>query len=769
VIAPYDPEATLGRPGMRVAFIGNALPRRCGIATFTTDLQGQVAAARANIETCIVAMNDGAQTYAYPPEVEFQIRDDDPDDYLKAATFLNGGSVDLVCLQHEFGIFGGEAGANILALLTRLRIPVVTTFHTVLSEPTPAQRQVIDQIATLSAEIVVMAQKGRELLEAVYGIEPEKISVIPHGIPDFEFVEPDQMKSELGFSGRPVILTFGLLAPSKGIDLMIEAMPSILAACPKALYIVLGATHPNLLRSQGEEHRERLQARVRELGIEGSVVFLNQFVDQPTLLRYISICDVYVTPYLHESQMTSGTLAYSYGLGRAVVSTPYWHALELLGEGRGVLVPFGDVPVMAAEISGLLTDHDRRSRLQRGAYDSSRGMTWARTAQRYLSLFDQVPRAKQLSALVLHPRRPSAFIPTVRPAVRLEHFHSMCDDTGLFQHALHSVPDRSHGYCIDDNARALLLASTLSEGGDETLSQALTTRFAAFLQHGWNPATRSFRNFMSFERCWLEESGSEDSNGRTLWALGKCAGSDTNSSRQQWAQSLFVEALPIAEDFRSPRAWAFTLLGLDPYCARFPEDVSANRLRHKLASRLVAIFEAASSPGWVWFEDVLAYDNARLSQALILTGRSTLTRGYSEAGLKSLRWLVSLQTSPEGMFRPVGSDSFGQHRKPPRPFDQQPLEATATIAACLAAYDVEDDDFWRAAADIAFQWFHGRNDLATPLVDVATGACRDGLHPDRANENRGGESVVSYLLSVAELRNADRQARSNTIQEPLRA
>jgi glycosyltransferase involved in cell wall biosynthesis len=738
----------------RIAFVGNSLPRRCGIATFTTDLHKAVQSSATQIETCIVAMNDDRRAYDYPSEVRFCIRDDVLEDYVQAADFLNAQKYDVVCLQHEFGIFGGDAGAHVLALLAGLDMPVVTTFHTVLSHPTPAQYQVLRKITELSSIVVVMAEKARELLHTVYDVPALKIEVIPHGIPDFPFVEPDLAKVKLGFTAKPVILTFGLLSPNKGIEVVIDAMPLILKSKPDAVYVVLGATHPNLVRQEGEVYRESLMGRAKELGVQNSVVFLDQFVDQATLLDFISMCDVYVTPYFNEAQMTSGTLAYSFGLGKAVVSTPYWHARELLADGRGVLVPFHDSAAIGIAIAGLLTDDARRQAMRVRAYSDSRSMTWKRVGERYLAVFARARRSHRQTVIANLDKR--ARNNAAPPDMQIGHLLSMCDDTGLFQHAIHSIPDRSHGYCIDDNARALLLACALNTAGEELLPEVLMARLAAFVQHAWNPATGRFRNFMSFGRAWLEDSGSEDSHGRTLWALGECVRSDSSPSRRLWAADLFNQALPSAEAFVSPRAWAFCLLGLNAYCSAVPDHGLAARLRMVLADRLISAFAAVESENWIWFEEGLAYDNARLPQALLLTGLATDTPAYANAGLRSLRWLMTQQTSASGLFRPVGTQGFGDKRAAPRLFDQQPLEATATISACLAAWQTDGDPKWKAEALHVFSWFLGDNDLSLPLVDLETGSCHDGLHPDRINENRGGESVVSYLLSLAEIRLAHR-------------
>lgn len=740
------------RPLQRIAFIGNYPPRRCGIATFTHDLHLAVETARPELDSIVVAMTDRGGSYRYPEAVGFQIGDNVVADYIAAAEFLNRTETDVVCLQHEYGIFGGEAGGHIAELLSRLDMPIVTTLHTVLSEHTPVQRRVTRQIVDASTRVIVMAEKGRELLCSALGVPDRKIEVIPHGIPDFPFIESDHAKAKLGFAGKTIILTFGLLSPNKGIETMLDAMADVIEACPNAVYVILGATHPNLVRDHGEAYRESLMARVRDLGLDDHVVFFNQFVDQSTLLDFISMCDVYVTPYLNEAQMTSGTLAYSFGLGKAVVSTPYWHATDLLGNGRGSLVPFGDARAMGAEISDLLTNEHRCRRMRERAYAFSRSMTWAQTGQRYLASFGSALKTAAPDIPRIQDRMTARSKGHAVPEIRTEHFLSMCDSTGMLQHAVHSVADRDHGYCVDDNARALIVAMALASNNEARLPEPVTARFAAFIQHAWNPDNGRFRNFMSYDRRWLEPLGSEDSHGRTLWALAECAGKDTDPSRRQWAAALFKAALPVVETFSSPRAWAFALLGLDAYCPLFPADLAADRMRKLLADRLLVLLSERSTDAWRWFEDVLAYDNARLPQALIQTGLTTATPQYVAAGLRSLRWLMELQTAPSGCFRPVGSRSFGNVRQQPDAFDQQPVEAAATISACLAAGRADGSSEWSAGAMRAFHWFLGENDLRTTLVDPDTGGCSDGLHPDRSNENKGAESALSYLLGLIEIR-----------------
>ena len=734
---------------MRIAFIGNALPRRCGIATFTTDLELAVSALPSVAETAIIAMCDPGGHYAWPPSVRLGIDQNEPDQYCAAADFINRGGFDVACLQHEFGIYGGIAGALLLGLIGALKVPLVTTLHTVLDRPDAAQRAVMEQILAASARLIVMARKGRDILIETYHADPERIVIIPHGIPDAPFETSEAAKRRLGFSGRKVLLTFGLISPNKGIETMIEAMPAIIAAAPDAVYVVMGATHPHLLRDAGEAYRDSLVARVRALGLEEHVVFLNRFVERPELLEHIAMCDVYVTPYLDASQLTSGTLAYSHGLGRPVVSTPYWHAAELLADGSGVLVPFGDPGRLSEVIDRLLTDEPARLAMGAKAYAASRPSVWASTAERYVECFRSAARV--VACRTTAGANTGRASPAPLPPTSNRHFIAMCDDTGIFQHAILTIPDRHHGYCVDDNARALLLCCTDGNGLGSELRNSLTSCFAAFVQHAWNPDNRRFRNFMSYSRVWLEPAGSEDSHGRTLWALGSCAQAHAKGGFGPWAAQLFREALPTAMAFTSPRSWAFSLLGFDGYCRAYPGDSDTAAMRGTLARRLHQLLTLTQTPGWPWFEDRLAYDNARLPEALIRTGIATGDAQLIAAGLTTLRWLTAMQTAPAGHFRPVGSHGF-HLTGTSLPFDQQPLEAAATVAACAAAHLADPAGDWPAEAARAFGWFLGQNDHGIALADIATGICRDGLHPDRANQNCGAESVLAWLMALADMR-----------------
>lgn len=751
---------------LKIAFVGDHLPRKCGIATFTTDLLEAVANAHPKSQCFCVSVNDIKEGYEYPEVVRFEIEEQDLSSYVRAADFLNIGNVDVVCLQHEFGIFGGTAGAHILAFLRELRMPIVTTLHTVLREPRADQRRVMRELISLSARIVVMAERGKQMLEEIYGAPPVKIDLIAHGIPDVGFVDPTYFKDQFDVEGKIVLLTFGLLSPNKGIECVLNAMPSILTEFPDVVYIVLGATHPNELREHGEAYRLSLEILAKKNKIEKNVIFYNQFVDLENLKEFIGAADLYITPYLNEAQITSGTLAYAFGSGKAVVSTPYWHAAELLADDRGVLVPFGDSQAMARAVSALLADDTRRHSIRKNAYKMGREMIWSNVAELYVRSFEQArlegaaTSRKSLVTKTLDQK------PRELPELKLNHLTRMTDSTGVFQHAILSVPNFSEGYCTDDNARAFILAILLSELGDEPeQARGLATTCAAFLHHAWGPNTKRFHNHLSFDRRWVDKQGSEDCQGRALWALGFGVGRSSDRSFQMLAGQLFAKSLPSLTELTSPRAWAFGLIGIHEYLRRLSGDSLVTQTREVLTARLVDLFERSSKADWRWFEEELSYDNAKLPHAMILTGHATGQKVVFEMGLEALRWLTELQISEKGHFQPIGSNGFYKYGGVRATFDQQPIEAQATVSACLEAYRATADLWWYQQAQRAFDWFSGWNDLGRELYSPESGACGDGLHVDRVNENQGAESTLAFLLSLAEMRQAQNMVTS--FKEPI--
>jgi len=729
-------------------------------------LLGAVANAHPQSQCFSVAVNDIKGGYDYPDVVRFEIEEQDLSSYVRAADFLNISDVDIVCLQHEFGIFGGPAGGHVLAFLRELRMPVVTTLHTVLQEPRTDQRRVMRELISLSTRVVVMAERGRQMLQEIYQAPEAKIDLIAHGIPDVGFVDPTYFKDQFGVEGRIVLLTFGLLSPNKGIECVLNALPEILREFPDVVYIVLGATHPNELRQHGEAYRLSLELLAKKNKIEKNVIFYNRFVEPETLKEFIGAADLYVTPYLNEAQITSGTLAYTFGAGKAVVSTPYWHAAELLAEDRGVLVPFGDSQAIASEVTGLLRDDTRRHAIRKNAYKLGRDMIWSNIAQLYVDSFGlsrlegAALSRKSLVTKTLDQR------PRELPELKLNHLSRMTDSTGVFQHAVFTVPNFSEGYCTDDNARAFVLAVLLSELGEEPeQARALATTSAAFLQHAFDTNAKRFHNHMSFDRRWLDVHGSEDCHGRALWALGIGVGRSPLRGFQMLAGQLFALALPELTAFTSPRAWAFGLIGIHEYLRRLSGDSLVNQTREVLASRLIDLFGQNAKSDWCWFEEELAYDNAKLAHALIMTGRATGQPTVLEPGLQALRWLTELQISDKGHFQPIGSNGFYRRGGVRAKFDQQPIEAHATVSACLEAYRATSDSWWYEQAQRAFDWFIGWNDLGQELYSPESGGCGDGLHVDRVNGNQGAESTLAFLLSLAEMRMAQNMVTS--FQEPI--
>ena len=737
----------------KIAFLGDYLPRKCGIATFTSDLLSAVAEKHPQSQCFAVPVNDVEGGYEYPKEVRFEIEEQDLSSYLRAADFLNISNADLVCVQHEFGIFGGPSGSHVLALLRELRMPIVTTLHTILGAPNAEQRRVMQELIARSTRMVVMAERGRRMLQEIYQAPAVKIDLIPHGIPDIPFVDPNFYKDQFGVEGRLVLFTFGLLSPNKGIEHVLNALPEIVAEFPNIVYILLGATHPNLVRERGEAYRLSLERLAKKNKVEKHVIFYNRFVEIEELKEFIGAADLYLTPYLNEAQITSGTLAYAFGAGKAVVSTPYWHAQELLAEERGVLVPFGDAKAIAREVKGLLRDEMRRTAMRKNAYKLGREMVWNNVAGLYMRSFELARLERAVLSRKSFATKTLDEQPRVLPDCKLDHLSRMTDSTGLFQHALFTVPNFSEGYCTDDNARAFILAVLLDEMEEEPERvRTLATTYAAFLHHAFDSKTKRFHNHLSFDRRWLDEQGSEDSHGRALWALGLGVGSSPYRSFQVMCGQIFAQALPAATGFTSPRAWAFTLLGIHEYLQRLSGDRFAQQVRETLITRLMELFDRSAQPEWPWFEDVLSYDNAKLAHALILSGRATGQAPVYECGLQALRWLVQIQTADNGDFRPIGSNGFYPRGGTRANFDQQPIEAHSMVSACLEAYRATNEIYWHERAQRAFDWFLGWNDLGMELYSPSTGGCRDALHVDRVNQNQGAESTLAFLLSLAELR-----------------
>ncbi len=740
---------------LKVAFISTYPPRRCGIGTFTQDLlhglsglYGATLSEKTNENLQVVALNKVAPITPYPSEVKFEIRDHYKDDYRDAADFLNLSPVDVVSLQHEFGIFGGEEGSHILYLLEHLKKPVVTTLHTLLKTPSPIQKDVLRRVSSLSTLVVVQSKTAVDILTEAYRIPAKKIVMIHHGTPDVPFIDPAYYKDQFQAEGRWLILTFGLLNPSKGIEFAIDAISTVAKKFPKVLYLVVGTTHPEVKRHFGEQYRLLLERRVKENRLEEWVSFHDRFVTQERLVQLLVAADIYLAPYLAEEQIVSGTLAYAAACGKPIVATPSWYAKELLAEGRGSLVPFRDSQAIAESLIDLLSDETKRNRMRKLAYQFGRQMTWRETSGRYAEAFERALSEYGQQAKAGRLWRKTIKSPAL-PDIDLAHLERLTDTTGLVQHATFTTPDWFHGYCTDDNARALIITLMNWELFQDKGIFPLLHTYLAFLNYALDPESGRMRNFMSYERKWLEEVGSEDSHGRAVWALGYATSCSLPPPILGLSVRLFQQTIRSCLSLSFPRPWAFSILGALHYLQRFPGDTEVKNIMIQLARRLYALFEVNSSPDWPWAEDILSYENARLTQALIAAGSHLADEEMFNQGLRSLRWLIELQSdTEEGHLSLIGNQGWFERGKERARFDQQPVNAAALVDACWQAEMATRDDHWQEIRELAFSWFLGRNDLHQMLYDFSTGGCYDGLQPGGVNQNQGGESTISWLLAL---------------------
>lgn len=753
-----NPAGRLGWPGLNnVSLVGNYLPRRCGIATFTSDLADALATTAPDIDVHTVAMNDRAEGYRYPNRVWFEINQNRMGEYKLASDFLNMGGVDIVSLQHEFGIFGGKAGSHLFEMLRRLRMPVVTTLHTVLKDPEPQYREGLLELAKYTDRFVVMADRAYDFLINIYKIPRERIQLIHHGIPDVPFVDPAFYKDQFGVEGKKVILTFGLLGPSKGLENMIEALPAIVKKHPDVVYIVLGATHPGVLAHSGEDYRLGLQRRAKELGVDKHIEWFNKFVELEELVEFLGAADVYVTPYENEAQITSGTLAYALGTGKATVATPYWYAQEMLADGRGRLVPFKNTPAMAEAIIDLFDNEVSRHAMRKKAYQFTRSMRWSEIAGQYLDLFDEVRRERLRNPKPLSSKSPRRSKTPELQEVKLDHLQILTDDCGILSHARCTVPDRAAGYTTANNARALVTVLMAQDHLAETGEQArrldqMVCRYLAFLEYAFDDETGRFWEKMNFNRTWADEPISEDAHGQAIRALGEAVSRSQVRGHMTLATNLFHRALPACESFEHLHGWSYSLIGIHAYLRRFSGDSSARRVREHLAHKLFDAFKSNSSSDWPWPTDQITYTASRLPHALLLSGRWMFNNEMIQQALRSLEWLHKIQyNNSDNQFAPIGSQGWYSRDGQKARFDQLPAEASGTIDANLEAYRVTNDRKWLDRAYKCLNWFLGDNDLRQPLYDNTTGGCFDKLMAHGVDENQGADATVSWLLSLLSL------------------
>ncbi|HWP30354.1 MAG TPA: glycosyltransferase family 4 protein [Fimbriimonadales bacterium] len=749
-----------------LAVVSTYVPRHCGIATFARDLVHayySVPKIRAKHGPIVAAISDHFGEFHYPKEVAYEIRKEVADDYRVAAEFLSRSHADVISIQHEYGIYGGADGELILELAHALRKPYTVTLHTVLSKPTPNQRRVLQELCDAATIVVTISKGAIPLLKDIYNIEVEKIVHIPHGAPDLPFTDPAYYQETLGLTGRWVLMTFGHLGPSKGIEMALHALAKLVKDIPDVTYLIVGATHPELLKREGEKYRESLIKLVEELNLQDHVQFVNRYLDDEELKQYIQGADIYISPYPGEEQISSGPLTYAVAAGKAIISTPYVAAKEMLSDNRGILTPFNDPDALAENLKTLIQDQLRRVRMRKAAYKYGRTLTWANIGKAYAALVNQIFQSGRA------PARVFSFVGGKPAKIRWDYLKSLCDETGVFQHARYTIPDRSHGYTTDDNARTLIAGChDYLLNGDSEIKE-LIPRTLSFLRYAYNPDNGRVRNFMSFERFWLEDMGSEDSHGRTVWATGYATAHAPKGYGQRAAFDLFHEILPVLNTFTSPRAWALAILGIDAYLTRFSGDLPVRRMGMTLTKKLLNLYEANRhyhQQNWVWVEDILAYDNARIPEAFIAASAWSELDGVLEAGLACAEWLFENCTNPEnGHLSLIGNRGWWTRGKQKAQFDQQPVDAAAMVALAKRAYLVTNDKKWRERAEISFDWFLGKNDVGLPLVDEISGGCRDGITPLGINENMGAESTLSYLLASLDIASLYLSEKKEDIEE----
>jgi len=747
----------------KVTIISTYPPRQCGIGTFSQSLIEGITGQDATYENTlfdVIAINDPQVTTEYPPIVKLIIDQQNQRDYLKAAAFINLSGSRSCLLQHEYGIFGGQSGIYILPLLHELKLPLIVTLHTVLKNPSFIEKSILQEIGKVASRVVVMSESGVQFLTSVYQIDKNKIIVIPHGIPKFNPKEHQQLKRKFHYENKKVLMTFGLLGRNKGIETVIHSLPEVVKRHPEVVYLVLGNTHPNVLQQTGESYRHYLKLLVRGYHLEDHVFFIKQFLPKKTLLEYLTATDIYITPYINEAQVTSGTLSYGLGAGAACVSTPFWHARELLGQQRGMLFDFKDSNGLSTLLINLLQDRKKLNLLKRNAYNFGKKMTWRSIGSQYSRLINEVARET-------HCKKPKKRIvnATLMPLFSLNHLCRLTDDTGIVQHAKYGVPNLKEGYCLDDNSRALLAVLMIYKRLKSDKALNLLPIYFSYVHYMQN-VKGTFHNFLSFDRKFQDEEGSEDSFGRTIWAIGYLILHSPNDAYRQLAVEIFKKASPNFSRLTSLRGMANSIIGISLYLQFYQSDEKIINELEKLTANLLDQYHLHSVEGWHWFEDILTYDNAILPLSLLFSYNIIEQPGLSTIISESAGFLES-QTFSNGVFAPIGSDGWYRKGQSKAKYPQQATD----VMAMILLYDKLFEHKHRTA-DLehmftCFMWFLGENELRIPLYDHETTGCCDGLESYGVNRNQGAESSVSYIISYMKVLDALEQESTQTSIQTL--
>jgi len=729
---------------MKIAYISTSLPTECGIATFNANL-AQAINQHKNIskDSFVIALSDAEtlDAYKYPSDVKYIIRQNNQKDYLRAANYINTSQVDACIIEHEFGIYGGESGLYLLTLMARINKPIVTILHTVLKHPSYIQQTIIQQIAKRSSKIVVMSQKAIGFLTSIYHVPKDKIKYIEHGVPDLEPTEDNLIKKAYPFKDSKILLTFGLISRGKGLETVVEALPKIVERHPDVKYVVLGNTHPGVVKNAGEEYRDSLKRLAKKLNVENHLVFVNKFVDEQELHHYLSAADIYITPYLNEAQITSGTLSYAVGAGAAVISTPYWHAQELLAQKRGLLFDFRDSEQLSNLVNELLEQPEKLSELKYNAYQYGLSLRWPNIGKNYIKILEKAILDREKENLESKSIIDVDSIPTFN----LSHIRRLTDDTGIVQHAKYGIPNLKEGYCLDDNSRALIMALMAFEQYKSKEALDLLPIYLSYIQY-MQKEDGNFRNFLSFNRNYLDEVGSEDSFGRTIWALGYLINFAPNNSYKEFADELFLKSVPHFSQLQHLRGIANTIIGVHHYLKANPHNEGITNELNQLAEPLIKAYQNNKDGDWHWFEQKLTYDNALLPLALLCHYEISKNHQSLTIALETLNFLTE-KTLSFGFLNPVGNDGWLEKNHPMALYDQQAIETMAMVLVYFKAYEVTKEVKYMHNLYQSYLWFLGENSLNLPLYDHETKGCADGLQTYGVNRNQGAESTLAYLIS----------------------
>ncbi len=719
----------------QILYLSSFPPRECGIATFTRDLTSAVdRKSNPNLKSKILAINDnGSSLYNYNRKVKFQINETDLEDYINVAKKINqDGSIKLINIEHEFGLFGGIFGDYLIAFLETVKKPTIVTFHSIIPNPPERLKRVVKSIFKRCAAVVVIAETAIKIFKEDYGLDVSKIKVIHHGVPTIKFGGTDYMKKMLGLDGRKVLSTFGLINRGKGIESVIKALPKIINKYPNILYLVIGETHPQVRKWEGEHYRNRLIKLTKSLMLTENVKFYNKYLALREIIDYLVATDIYVSPALDANQISSGTLSYALSAGKAIISTPSLYAKEILADERGILVNFKNPAGIAEAIKFLFDNPDAKTKIEEKAFKFSRIMTWPNVADEYLKVYQNIIEIQKEDKAFKFPK------------IKINHLLNLTDDVGIIQHAKHSINDRGSGYTVDDNARALIVSTMHWQKFGDEASKKLINTYLSFLYHAQKQDGR-FHNFMDYNRKFLDKVGSEDCFGQTLWASGYVVSSNLYQNTKITAKYIFDRAVKNVFKIKSPKAIAFGLLGLYYYAQEYPNKDILEKIK-KLADRLVALYAKQRTEEWHWFEEEMTYSNGRLPEALFLAYKTTGDKIYLKVALESLGFLANLVII-DGKLVLIGHNGWCNIKGKRAYFDQQPVDASSMVQAFLTAYDVTGKEEYYDKAVLSFHWFLGRNSINQPLYDEVTGGCFDGLLPNCVNLNQGAESTICYLLA----------------------